>query len=277
MQNEDQIKALLELINKEPAKVAALTEKLAQLIKAQPQAARRALAQVYGEKTPLFISDIINNIHREELEKPFAWYFGKHNPELLPGAVLIARFINPGAESGAITAPFEDLKNKLAAQLDNAPDIQAKAEVFESFIFGALRFKLENLTADAGLLSLPDIIKTRKTTVFAMAVLYTLLARALDMWADICDAGGKPVVRLRDSATFEPVYVDISARGRHADEAECYAQAASRGQDWDGSAIEPMDNKQIIKRLLANLIYVYSRGEGAAQTEVLRRITKSVF
>lgn len=264
MQNEEKIKALIELIDKEPSRSQELMAQLAQIIKKAPGQFKNVIKTNFGGAAPGYVKDIIGSIHRESLAMPFKWYFGRRNPELMQAVLLTAKFINPGVKEEVLLAPFNTLKESMAAQLDGGFDIFSKAGFFETFLFGELGFKLESLSTDARLLSLPDMIKRRKASPFAMAVLYALLAAGFDIWVDVIDVGGKPIVRFRDNITFEPVYIDIAAGGRFVSEDECHIYASSCGSDWDPAVLKPMDNKQALKRLLANLVYVYSKENGKA-------------
>ena len=274
MSGEENIKALMDLLAKEPQRSAELKAQLARIIKDRPREFNNVINTSYGGAPPDFVAAIITAAAREALATPFKWYFGKHSPDLLSGLVLIARFINPGIKDEDITAPLNIFKQKLAQDMDGSFDIFHKAEVFEHMIFGAFSFKLESLGQNAKLLSLPDMVRRRRASAFSMAALYALLAADFDIWADITEAAGKPIVRLRDSATFEPVYIDITANGRFVGESDCAIYAAGRGGEWDPSAIQPLSNKQIIKRLLTNLVYVYSKSDNAT-ADILRQIIKS--
>jgi hypothetical protein len=273
MQSEEQIKALIELIEKEPRRSPRLMAELAQIIRTSPRQFRRVVASC-GGAVPPFVAEIINNIRREALAMPLKWYFGKHSPALMPAVVLAAKFVNPGIADEAITAPFEALLQAIAPTMEEGGDIAAKAALLGDNIFGSFNFKAESLNDDARLLSLPDIINRRRAAPLCLAVLYALLAPHFEIWADIIDARGKPVVRLRDAATFEPVYVDVCARGRFAGEGDCHIYASSRGRGWDGSSVVAFTNKQILRRLLANLLYVYSKRESPA-ADLLRGFLKS--
>jgi regulator of sirC expression with transglutaminase-like and TPR domain len=262
MFSESKVKALIELIGKEPGFQDELKEQLAKVIKTQPERFRDFIDKDFGAVVPFYVKEVINTVHRENLGKPFKWYFERRNPPLMQGISLIARFVNPGIKESDVTASFNFFKENMETRTDNHFDIFNKAEAFESVIFGDYGFRVENLANDPKLLSLPDIIRTRKTTAFGMAVLYLLLAESFEILADITDVAGKPVVRFRDTISFEPVYIDIAAKGRFVSEDECHIYAAGRGLNWDSRVMQPFNNKQIIKRLLANLIYVYGREDG---------------
>ncbi|MDR0646480.1 MAG: transglutaminase-like domain-containing protein [Elusimicrobiota bacterium] len=267
MLNEKRIKALIDLIYKErTSDTGGLKAQLAQIIRANPQRVRKIISDNYGQTIPFFVVDILNSLRRAELEIPFKWYFAKHKPDLLLGICLIARFIRTDIKEADISKPLNILKDQMTGELESVYDIFDKASVFEKVLFSDFSFKLESLSSDIKLLCLPDIIKRRRATTFAMAVLYVLLAQDCGMIADIADVDGKPVVRMRDSATFEPVYIDMIAKGRFVGEDDCHIYASSQGFDWDPSSIRPMTNKDVVKRLLANLIYAMPKDDSETQT-----------
>lgn len=277
MYTENRIKALIELIGKEPQMQGQLKAQLARVIKEQPQEFKAFISASYGGQPPLCVREVLNTVRREALKQPFAWYFEAQNPTLLEGIVLIAKFINPNMKEEDILKSFKLLYNNLRGVLDSSYDIFHKAEIFETFIFNDYKFKLESLNADARLLSLPDIVQRRKAAAFPMAVLYAMLAEGFDIKAEITDIAGKPIVIFRDKFTLEPVYIDIISSGQFVSEDECHIYAASRGLNWDSSVVKPLSNKQIIKRLLNNLVYVLSRAgldpqsADAAGLEIVRQ------
>lgn len=244
---------------------ARLKAQLAEVIKQQPKQFTEVIFSSYGGVMPAYVAEVINCVHRENLGLLFKAWFNAKNPGLSEGMSLICRFINPGIKEEEIAASLSAFKETAAQILKPTYDVFYKAELLQSLIFNKLGFKVENLNADAKILSLPDIIKRRKTSGFAMAVLYLLLADTFDTKADITDVAGKAVVRLRDTVSSEPVYIDITSSGQFVSEEECHAYAATRGMKWDSSGIKPLENKQIIKRLISNLIYVYSRSSAESE------------
>lgn len=279
MHTGNNIKALIELIGKEPQMQAQLKARLAQIIREKPQEFKAFISANYGE-VPLCVKEVVNSIHREALKEPFAWFFDAANPNLLDGVILVAKFINPGMKDEEILKSFKLLYSRLRGDLDNSYDVFRKAEIFEDFIFNEYDFKLESLSADPKLLSLPDIVKRRKGTGFALSVLYILLSRGFEIKADITDIAGKPIVIFRDEVNLEPVYIDIISRGQFVSEDECHIYAASRGLKWDSSSVTPLSSKQIVRRLLGNLVYVFGRsgadaGADAAALAIVRQYLKT--
>lgn len=274
MISRNKIKALIDLMDKEPSLKPRLQATLAQFIRQDPLKFKNVLEESYGANIPGYIKDILVNIKREERSAAFGNYFKAGNPSLLKGMLLIAGIINPYLSERQALAKFELLKRDLAAEMDCGFDIFHKAEVLSQYFFVRGKYRLESLNSGVKVLSLPDIISNGGASSFAMAALYCCAAECFDVKADMFDAGGKVMVRLRDKYSYEPVYVDVFAGGRFVGEDECNIYASAHGFSWSGALITPLTSKQIIRRFLANLIYVYSKnGEDGALAIVRKSLS----
>lgn len=274
MISRNKIKALIDLMDKEPELKPKLQATLARFIKEEPLQFKNVIEESFGADVPGYIRDIVLNIKREELLAHFKAYFEVKNPSLLKGFALIARFINPQLTQKAVLDQFELLHKSLSTYMDAGFDVFHKAEVMSQYFFINGGYRLESLSSGPKVVSLPDIISCGGASSFAMAALYCCCAECFDLKADMFDAGGKVMIRLRDKYSYEPVYVDVFAGGRFVGEDECSIYASARGFAWSGAFISPMSSKQVIKRFLANLIYVYSKSGDEAAVSILRKCFK---
>ncbi len=274
MINSSKIKALIDLMDKEPSLKPRLQATLAQFIRQDPLKFKNVLEESYGANIPGYIKDILINIKREERAVGFKGYFGAGGASLLKGMLLIAGVINPYMSERQALAKFESLRKALSREMDCGFDIFHKAEVLSRYFFARGKYRLESLNSGVKVLSLPDIISSGGASSFAMAALYCCAAECFEVKADMFDAGGKVMVRLRDKYSYESVYVDVFAGGRFVGEDECGIYASAHGFSWSGALITPLTSKQIIRRFLANLIYVYSKnGENGALSIVRKSLS----
>jgi len=271
MINRKKIKALIDLIDKEPALKPQLQASLARIIREEPIQFKNVIEENFGTNVPEYIKDMVVNIKRDELVPAFEHYFNLKNPSLLNGFVLIAKLVNPYLSQKQLLAKFEVLQKKLACNIDRSFDIYHKTQLLSDLFFVEWDYRLESLNAGAKTVSLPDIISSHRASSFAMAVLYCCCAECFDIKADMFDAGGKVMIRLRDKYSYEPVYVDVFAAGRFVGEDECNIYAAAHGFAWSGVMIVPLSSKQIIKRFLGNLIYIYSKNGVGGTIDTVRK------
>ena len=256
MINRNKIKALIDLIDKEPQLKTKLQASLARIIKEEPLQFKNVIEENFGTNVPQYIKDMVVNIKRDELIPAFEHYFSVKNPSLLNGFALIGRLVNPYMSQKQVLAKFDILQRKFACHIDKSFDIYHKTQLLSDLFFVEWDYRIESLNAGAKTVSLPDIVSNRRASSFAMAVLYCCCAECFDIKATVFDTGGKVMIRLRDKYSYEPVYVDIFAGGRFVGEDECNIYAAAHGFVWNSAMISALDNKQIIKRFLANLIYI---------------------
>lgn len=271
MINRNKIKALIDLIDKEPELKPQLQASLARIIREEPLQFKNVIEENFGTNVPEYIKEMVINIKRDELLPAFGHYFNLKNPSLLNGFVLIAKLVNPYLSQKQILSKLEILQKQLACHIDRSFDIYHKTQLLSDLFFVEWDYRLESLNAGAKTVSLPDIISSRRASSFAMAVLYCCCAEYFDIKADMFDAGGKVMIRLRDKYSYEPVYVDIFAGGRFVGEDECNIYAAAHGFKWSGIMIVPLNSKQIIKRFLGNLIYIYSKSSAGGTVDTVRK------
>ena len=129
MINRNKIKALIDLMDKEPSLKPRLQATLAQFIRQDPLKFKNVLEESYGANIPGYIKDILVNIKREERAAGFKNYFKADNPSLLKGMLLISGIINPYLSERQALSKFELLRKELSAEMDCGFDIFHKAEV----------------------------------------------------------------------------------------------------------------------------------------------------
>ncbi len=261
MLNPGNIKALIDLLATQPKHEGELKKQLAQIIKQQPADFKSVVASSYAGGLPAPVSQVLEALRVEGFKEKFDNYFKLPNPSLLDGVILLNLLLDQTANDALTRAAFNALGKQIALTPDISFDIFHKAEVFQNFFFAEHAFSLETLSSDDKPLRLYDCLTTRRATSFMLGVIYTLLARALNINADLCQNNGRGVVRFSDSFSAEPVYIDIAARGQFVSEEDCHSYAMRRGAQFDPKTIIPMDNKQIIKRLMGNIIFVCARAQ----------------
>ncbi len=276
MFSKNNIRALIDLLSSDPEGCFALRQQLALVIKSQPVQFREVISSDFGGALPAVVSDVLNNLHREGVLKQLDALFAKPNPDLLEGLVLINRFIDINIKEGEVLSQFNLLVSELAYSIDGSFDIFHKAEIFRTFLFEDFSFKLESLSGNDRLLCLADAVRRRKCSSLMMAALYITLAQKFDIEAFVSYAQGKPVVCFKDKLSLEPVFIDITAKGRFVSEEECHSYAAARGFDFDARNITAQSIRQVLRRLISNLIFVYSQGKNnSAAAAALRKYVKN--
>lgn len=253
MSNENEIKAIFSLLKTESAHKEKLTQSLVEFYRKDPQCVYTLAKEYYGTLPPEFSA--LFKREQDTLKEEIDRFLNLKNPDLLEGLILLARSINPKTSREEILALFNIAREDFDKIIDSSFEVSQKAQVLQTFFFETMHFEIVNLSKQTGLLNLPEIFKNQKTTSFVMAVIYLIFIYPYEVKGDIIEADNKIIVRLKDSFSFEPVYIDIASKGSFVSESECDMYAAGNFIKWDSRVLTPMPNRDIFKRLFANLTY----------------------
>ncbi len=253
MPNENEIKAIFSLLKTESAYKEKLTQSLAEFYRKDPKRVYCLAKEYYGTLPPEMIA--LFKREQDTLKNEIDRFLNLKNPDLLEGLVLISRSINPQKSREEILDLISVAREDFDKLIDSFCEVSQKAQVLQNFFFETMNFQIVNLSKNSALLDLPEIFKNQKTTPFVMAVIYLIFIYPYEVKGDIIEADNKIIVRLKDSFSFEPVYIDITNKGSFVSEGECDMYAAGNFIKWDSKALIPMTNRDIFKRLFANLTY----------------------
>jgi len=193
-------------------------------------------------------------MQKNKIQQLFEDYFSLYNPSLSKGVALLTMFLEPGLKRGELDLLFNLLANEIAPYLQENSSTEEKAEIFRLVLFDKLKFKIEPLT-DEKQLSLKQVIRTRKSTPMFMGVLYLLFAGNFNIPSFLVLSKGQVFVCFKREYNFPNVYINISNNGSFTTE-NSYISAGA-----NDVRVNPhiLTIKQIIRHLLSNLIYLYTK------------------
>ncbi len=186
-----------------------------------------------------------------KLQTLFKDYFGLYKPSLSKGAALIAMLLDSSLQKGELDSSFNFLCLEIAQYLQDAPSTEEKAEIFRLVLFDKLKFKISGLN-DEKQLSLKQVIKLKNTTPMFMGVLYLLLAKNFHTPAFLGLSKGQIIVCFEKEYNFPNVYIGLTNNGAFITDSELSARGIKQ-------ELQVLNTKQIIRYLLSNLIYLYTK------------------
>ena len=192
----------------------------------------------------------------------FKDYFTLYSPSLSKGIALLEMFLTPSLKKGELDLLFNLLCSEISPYLQDTSSPEEKAEIFRLVLFDKLRFKIEPLT-DEKQLSLKDVIRTRKTTPMFMGVLYLLLAQNFNAPAFLSLSKGKIIVCFRGEYNFPSVCIEIAQNCTFTADTAIYNPS------------QILSNKQIIKYLLSNLIYLYTKQNLTVKKQQIQQLLEN--
>ena len=253
MLHENEIKAIFSLLESEPSRREQLLKSLSVFYNQNPRKVYTLALEYYGV-LPIFLKDFFKT-SANNLDGEIRYLLNLKNPSLLDILVLLAKIIKPGSTKEKILELFDLAREDFDKVMDSSFDISQKAQVLKTFFFETMNFKIESLSKEKFLLYLPEIFKNQKTTPLVMAVIYLIFIYPYEVKADIIEGENKFIVRLRDSFSLEPVYVDICNKGDFVGEDECDMYAAGNFIKWDSKNLISLTNNEIFKHLLKTLCF----------------------
>ena len=197
----------------------------------------------------------------------FKDYFSLYSPSLSKGVALLEMLLADTVKKGELDLLFNLLCEEISPYLQESSSPEEKAEIFRLVLFDKLHFKIEPLT-DEKQLSLKNVIRARKTTPMFMGVLYLLLAQNFDTPAFLALSKGRVIVCFSKEYNFPSVYIEIANNCTFTTAGETYGARS-------GAVFQIFDNKQIIRYLLSNLIYLYTKQKSEDKKQFIQNLLDS--
>lgn len=204
---------------------------------------------------------------QDKLQTLFKDYFGLYNPSLAKGAALVALLLDETLKRGELDSSFNLLCGEIAPYLQDISSTEEKAEIFRLVLFDKLKFQISGLSVEKQL-SLKQVIRTRNTTPMFMGVLYLLLAKNFHTPACLGLSKGKIIVCFEKEYNFPNVYIGLNNSGAFITDSELSARGVKQ-------EFQILSTKQIIKHLLSNLIYLYTKQNADDKKQFIQTILEN--
>ena len=188
---------------------------------------------------------------QDKLQILFKDYFGLYNPSLSKGVALLTLLLDTTLKRGELDSVFNLLCGEISPYLQDDSSTEEKAEIFRLVLFDKLKFKISSLSEDTQL-SLKQVIRRRSTTPMFMGVLYLLLAKNFHTPVFLGLSKGQIIVCFEKEYNFPNVYIGINNNGTFITDSELSARGIKH-------ELQILNTKQIIRYLLSNLIYLYTK------------------
>lgn len=277
MQSNKEIKALLRLIDDPDDEVFdTVAEKLLfygrEIIPNLEQLWEVTIDESVQERIEL----LIHRVHFQDLQQEvFEWSRSKQ-PELLRGAILVAKYQFPDLNIPAILTQFDQIRRNVWLELNNYLTPLEQVNVFNSILYNYYKMQGHELTErDPKYFFINQVLESKQGNVYSLGVLYLALCELLDIPIFAIDIPRQFVFAYID--TLQPFYsadepvqqiqffvdplngmvytqkdVDVYLRKINATDREQY--------------FNPLLSKRVIYKMLEelNLCYKYKREEQKA-------------
>ena len=204
---------------------------------------------------------------QEKLQTLFKDFFALYEPSLSKGTALLALILDETLKRGELDSAFNLLCGEIAKYLQENSSTEEKTEIFRLVLFDKLKFKVSGLN-DEKQLSLKQVIRLRNTTPMFMGVLYLLLAQNFHTPAFLGSSKGQIIVCFKKEYNFPNVYIGLNNNGAFVTDSELSA----RGIKYE---LQILNTKQIIRYLLSNLIYLYTKQNAESKKQFVQTLLEN--
>lgn len=222
------------------------------------------------------LETVAGEVRFQDLRRDFVRLSLAKLPDLEEGAMLISRFGFPGVDA----AVYRDWLDRVAGAV--AADMPAEAGIGESVrrlsnhLFQALNFAgNETRYYDADNSYLSRVIDTRRGIPVTLTVLFLLLARRLRLPVYGVGTPGHFLAGFKESGTA--LFVDCFRGGQLMTLPEVKRMLVRNGYDWRPELGKPVGSREILARMLRNLISIHQKNGTVERAERLSTLVEIVL
>jgi hypothetical protein len=128
------------------------------------------------------IEHLIHRVHFQDLQHEFSEWSKAKQPELLRGAILVAKFQFPDLNVPAILSRFDQIRRNIWLELNNYLTPLEQVNVFNSILYSFYKLQGHELTErDPKYFFINQVLESKQGNAFTFGVLILALAEQLDI------------------------------------------------------------------------------------------------
>lgn len=270
-QGSERVKALIKLLQTESDSYGpVLKRELAAAIKADPARVQSVLLEEFKTAAPLPVVHTLEEICWEELAAALARFAAKINPDLEEGLTLLSKFTAPACSRKEVSAPLDDMARELRPTLLNAKNHTEIAGILSHYFFRIRGFQTLPSNLDIKDVSFARFLRKKRGSSLCAACLYATIGLRYGLDVNVVDLAGRILVHLRGLSGRENLFIDPLDNGKLLSEDDCRAYIRARQIEWNDEFLSPLSSRLIVRRFIANMIYVLNKVRDERRLKYLR-------
>lgn len=180
--------------------------------------------------------------------------------DLEEACVLLAQIENPDVDADQLRAEFDRMAERLAQALSRCRSPRETAEAIGHVLGGEEGFEgnAENYYDPSN--SYIDEVLARKTGIpISLSAVYMIVGRRVGL--ELRGVGMPCHFLVHMEHGDHTFYLDPFGGGRILTRKACRAMLAGFRQSWREDYLRPVDDRDMIRRMMANLIHIYQRDQ----------------
>ncbi|OJW84896.1 MAG: hypothetical protein BGO69_10140 [Bacteroidetes bacterium 46-16] len=128
------------------------------------------------------IEILIHRVHFQDLQHDFMEWSNSKHPELLRGAILVARYQFPDLNVPSILTQFDQVRRNVWLELNNYLTPIEQVNVFNSILYNYYKLQGHELTErEPKHFFINQVLESKQGNAFSLGVLYLALCELLDI------------------------------------------------------------------------------------------------
>lgn len=212
------------------------------------------LAQMDDERVSRHARDVLSEIASQGADEEFLLlcHFFTDSSDLEKACWMLARALEPQLDLEACEQKVNAWGRKFLMQLSGVVSNRQRVQVLSHFMATELCFRgnTEDYYSARNSI-LPHVIDTRTGIPISLTILYRMVAERAGMKVDGINLPGHFIAR-HGEVLFDPFH-----KGRILTKADCEEILSRQNLKLKSTHLEPATPRQILLRVLANLLYVF--------------------
>lgn len=268
--DQDQIRALFKLLETDAGNRSVLKHALASAIKTNPQLVQQVLERDFSHDAPSGIVHTLEEICWEDLTVALSHFAAKINPDLEEGLALVAKFTTPTTARGKITPVLDEMALELRPVLLNITTGREAAQAIGHYIFNIKKFTTLPTAKHIKDLAFPFFLEKKKGSNLCIACLYMCIGQRYGIEMEVVDLAGRILLRVHDKQHNDTFAIDPLDNGKILSQEDCQSYLKSRNLPEDVADITVLSSRLIVRRFLANMIYLLNKLQDTRRLNYLR-------
>ncbi len=229
------------------------------------------------------IEHLIHRVHFQDLEKEFFEWSKEESPELLKGAILIAKYQFPELNVPSVLKQFEQIRRNIWLELNNYLTPLEKVNVMNSILYNYYKLSGHELTErETKHFFVNQVLESKQGNAYGIGVLYLALCEQLEIPVYCVDIPRQLVFAYIDTLHhfYNPYdeavqqiqfYIDpIGGMVYTQNDVDTYLSKinAEKKEEYFTS----LSNKQVIFKMLEELSLCYRYNREDAKAEEIRHL-----
>jgi regulator of sirC expression with transglutaminase-like and TPR domain len=262
---ENLIEALIHLLQEEDDRLEIVRQKLIEI----GAPARPLLQKTAAQGAPLIserAAQILESIRLEEMDREWQAYVRKEPCPLEEGVFLLARFGDSHLDTEHYHQKLDQMAEALRERVGSRRLPEEVIEILNRYLFHELKFsgnKLQYYLPENSYIH--NLLDLKKGIPISLSVLILLLAERLHLPVYGVGMPGHFLVKWAEGG--REIYIDPFNLGQILSRDEIATYLSEGGMTWKDEYLETVSSRQMIARMIRNLIHIYKQ-EGEVEKGV---------